>query len=338
MWMMKKTGSPRLLFEMLDLTPIRPILWWGLHMDGAGRPVEYNPEWDLRALMLRQLEQIPYVKDLVKRLHRNRYLRQVCGYRDKVPTEAHFSQMKKRIGHAGFKAVEAFLRGRANQLRLQQPLSAAGLVQAACLDGTDLHAWSSRDPHDTRRGFGDPEARVGRGPEGFYLGYRSLFLVDMEGFPLGHVEASANVNEKRLVKRLLEEVLGEDFEVELVAGDSQFESGKVFHLLEQRKIGNLVCWRRLKGRKNPADVLTVKDRILVEGPEHKRVVFGRLRSRVESFISTLKNHLAYNSFTWKGLDNAGIHTSLAFCVVYAVAIAALKLGCPNLAGSISYFA
>ena len=68
---MKETGSPKLLFEMLDLTPIQPILWRGLHREGRGRPVKYNPESDLRALMLRQLEQIPYIKDLVKRLRRN---------------------------------------------------------------------------------------------------------------------------------------------------------------------------------------------------------------------------------------------------------------------------
>jgi len=335
---MKKTGSPKLLFEMLDLTPIRPILLWGLHTDGPGRPVEYEPEWDLRALMLRQLEQIPYVKDLVKRLSRNRYLRQVCGYQNRVPTEAHFSQMKKRIGKPGFKGIESFLRSQANRLRLHRPLAAAGLIHAACLDGTDIPAWSSRDPHNTRRGLGDPEAKVGRGPEGFYLGYRSLFLVDMEGFPLGHVEASANRNEKKLVEHLLEDVLGEDLEVELVAGDSQFESENVFSMLKEQKINCLICWRRLKGRLNPPDVLTVKNRILVEGPEHKRVVFGRLRARVESFISTLKNHLAYGRFTWKGLDNAGIHTSLAFCVVYAVFIAALKLDRPDLTGSIAYFA
>lgn len=88
--------------------------------------------------MRAQLEQIPYVKDLVKRLSRNGYLRRVCGYRDKVPTEAHFGQMKKRIGKAGFKGVESFLRREANRLRFQRPLLAAGLVQAACLDGTDL--------------------------------------------------------------------------------------------------------------------------------------------------------------------------------------------------------
>ena len=91
----------------------------------------------------------------------------------------------------------------------------------------------------------------------------------MEGFPLGHVEASANVNEKELVEPLLEEVLGEDFEVELVAGDSQLESKRVFQTLEQRKIKHIIPWRRLKGRTNPLDVLTVKDRIDVEGPSIK---------------------------------------------------------------------
>ena len=69
--MAKETGSPKLLFENVDLTPIHSILWTDLHTEGPGRPVEYQPEWDLRALMLRQLEQIPYVKDLVKRLRRN---------------------------------------------------------------------------------------------------------------------------------------------------------------------------------------------------------------------------------------------------------------------------
>ncbi len=162
--------------------------------------------------------------------------------------------------------------------------------------------------------------------------------MDLEGFPLGHVEAPANVNEKRLVEQLLEEVLGEDLEIELVAGDSQLESRRVFQMLEQRKIGHLIPWRRLRGRKIPPEVLRVKNSIQVEGPEHKKVIFGRLRARVESFISRLKNRLNYDQFTWRGLKNAGIHTSLALCVVYSVAIAALKLGRPDLMGSISYFA
>src|SRR4030065_1520568 len=107
---MERSGSPMLLFRSLDLSPLHSILWKDLHIEGAGRPVEYDPECDLRALMLRQLEQIPYVKDLVKRLRRSKDMRSACGYESKVPTEAHVSQLNKRIGVEGFQAIEAWLR------------------------------------------------------------------------------------------------------------------------------------------------------------------------------------------------------------------------------------
>lgn len=327
-----------LLFENLDLSPIRLILWKGLHIEGAGRPVEYDPVCDFRALMLRQLEQIPYVKDLVKRLRRSREMRLVCGYGNQIPTEAHFSQMKKRVGVEGFRAIEEWLRHEALRLRETQPLSAVGLIQAVCVDGTDLPAWSSRDPHDTSRGLGDPDARLGRGKKGFVLGYQSLFLVDVEGFPLGHVEASANVNEKKLVEPLLDELLGEDIEVELVAGDSQFESGSVFTALQYRKISNVIAWRRLKSRENPVGVLTVKDRIDVEGPEHLRMVYKLLRAKSESLNGRVKARLAFSRFTWQGLENACIHACLVFCVVYAVTIVAAVLCRPELQYSVAYFA
>jgi hypothetical protein len=99
---MKEAGSPKLLFENLDLIPIHPILWMGLHIEGPGRPVEYDPEWDLKALMLRQLEQIPYVKDLVKRLRRNPYLRRVCGYQDKAPCASDVCRKHVGLGDLSF--------------------------------------------------------------------------------------------------------------------------------------------------------------------------------------------------------------------------------------------
>ena len=288
--------------------------------------------------MLRQLLQIPYIKDLVKRLRRDSYLREACGYRDKTPTEAHFTQMKKRVGVEGFRIIEAWMRHEALKNRVTQPLSAAGLIQAACMDGTDIPAWSSRDPHDTRRGLGDPDARVGRGKKGFLLGYQSLFLVDIEGFPLGHVEAPLNVNEKQLVGSLLDKVLGESIEVELVAGDSQFESPLIFGLLESNKVSHVVPWRRMKRRVNPPSVLSVKDRIDVEGPEHLRCVYHRLRAPAEGLIGRVKSRLALQRLTWQGLENVCIHVGLVLMVAYAVCIAAHRLGRPDLRQSAAFFA
>jgi hypothetical protein len=288
--------------------------------------------------MLRQLLQIPYVKDLVKRLRRNQYLRRVCGYGEKAPTEVHFTQMKKRIGSEGFRIIEAWLRKEALKLRGSQPLTAVGLVQAACIDGTDLRAWSSRSLGDSRRGLGDPDARLGRGKHGFILGYRSLFITDIEGFPLGHVEAPANVNEAMLVEPLLDRVLGEDLELELLAGDSGFESRRVLDALDACRMDNLIAWRRMRGRENPPDVLTVRDRIDIEGPEWKRVVYKRLRAVVEGFIGQVKSRLAYGQLTWQGLENASIHVSLVLMMVYAVAIAAHRIGRPELRQSVAFFA
>ncbi len=49
-----------------------------------------------------------------------------------------------------------------------------------------------------------------------------------------------NVNEKQLVEPLLDGVLGDGLEVELVVGDSQFESGEVFSLLDYRKLEQVI--------------------------------------------------------------------------------------------------
>jgi hypothetical protein len=127
-------------------------------------------------------------------------------------------------------------------------------------------------------------------------------------------------------------------EVELGAGDSQFESKHVFDALEARKIGNVIAWRRLKGRKNPSDVLTVKGRINVEGPEHLRVIYKGLRAKAESLNGRVKARLAYSRLTWQSLQNASIHVRPVLSVVHLVAIVASLTGRPELRYSIAYFA
>jgi len=141
-----------------------------------------------------------------------------------------------------------------------------------------------------------------------------------------------------MVEELLTRVLVEYIEVELLAADSQLESQGVFQLLDSMKISHIIAWRRLKGRENPADVLTVKDRIDVEGPEWKKRVYKRLRVVVEGFNGRVKSRLAYRQLTWQGLGNAGIHVSLVLMGVYAVCIAAYGIGRPELRQNVAFFA
>ena len=54
----------------------------------------------------------------------------------------------------------------------------------------------------------------------------------------------------------------------------------------------------MKRRVNPPDVFTVKDRIDVEGPEYKRMIYKMLRVVVEGFIGRVKSRLGYGRLKW----------------------------------------
>lgn len=100
---------------------------------------------------------------------------------------------------------------------------------------------SSSSLEDCRRSLGDSDTRLGRGKNSFILGHISLFLTDIKGFPLGHVDALANVNEPLLVGPLPDRVIGEDIELELLAGDNGFESSRVFSTLYAKRVYGLIA-------------------------------------------------------------------------------------------------
>jgi hypothetical protein len=75
----------------------------------------------------------------------------------------------------------------------------------AVLDASFVKAWSIRHPDDSRSGFSDVEARVGRNGRGYDLGYKLHVSVDHKRIlPLAEVMAPANQNEKRHALSLVE--------------------------------------------------------------------------------------------------------------------------------------
>lgn len=93
-----------------------------------------------------------------------------------------------------------------------------------------------------------------------------------------------------------------------------------------------------EGPGNPSDVLSVRARIDMEGPEWYRVVYHRLRSKVESLKrpSEESGHLRQTHLT--GAEEHLYPHELHLQVVYAVAVVAALVGRPELRHSIAYFA
>ncbi len=109
------------------------------------------------------------------------------------------------------------------------------------------------------------------------------------------------MNEKKLVEPLLDRLWARTWRWSWLPETASSSPSRSLTLLEARKIGNVIAWRRLKGRANPSDVLTVKDRIDVEGPEHLRVIYKGLRAMSESLNGRVKARLAYSRLTWQGI-------------------------------------
>jgi len=94
------------------------------------------------------------------------------------------------------------------------------------LDASFIKAWSIRNPLDSRRGFSDPDARVGRHGRGYDLGYKLHVSLDHRRIlPLTSVLAPANENEKKhgptLVKRTKEVLRRAGARLRSMIGDSQ---------------------------------------------------------------------------------------------------------------------
>jgi len=196
-----------------------------------------------------------------------------------------------------------------------------------CYDAFSVEAWSRRDSRNPRTGLSDPEARVWRGRKRFFLGYKIHCSGDWNSeMPTAYVVAPANENEKKHFKKIASKVRERFPNAKWHMADNQYSSKGLRRYIEEE----------LKCRVNPPDVLTVKDRIDVEGPEWKRVVYKRLRAMVEGLNGRAKSRLAYQRLTWQGLENASTHVSLVLMVAYAVCIAACLIGRPELRQSVTF--
>ena len=68
--------------------------------------------------------------------------------------------------------------------------------------------------------------------------------------------------------------------------------------------------------------IQVKERIDVEGPEHLRCVYHRLRALTEGLIGRAKSRLGFSRLTWRGVDNVCIHV----CLVLSVSLLTASVG------------
>ena len=205
------------------------------------------------------------------------------------------------------------------------------------MDATFIKAWSRRNHHDDRRGYSDPEARVGRDDRSYDLGYRAHISGDADSdLPVAFIVAPANDNEKKHAPDLLDKTVeATKGRVRRLVADPQYSSRRFRGKAASCGVEAIIPYPR--NQRRGEDVLRMYKRFRAHGPEGEVRIYGRVRSSIERVNSRLEDLVCLNRHRLRGIRNITVHTTLCIITMLLVAVAALRLGVPEKARCIASF-
>lgn len=326
---MEKHEDVTSILSKLNLQNIEQTISQPYHQEGPGRPPR-RPLGIFKALIVKQLRNIPSDRELYRRLWNDEALREICDIeeREKPYHPSQLTRFRNRVGTERLECVMA---------SLLEELVEEGVVKGEnlALDATFIKAWSRRDPADDSHGLSDPESRVGRDGKTYDLGYKAHVAVDVESdMPVAAVVASANENEKKHAEELLGKASEVVEGVKAVVADSQYSSEKVRGFVEELGARSVIPY--MSSHKRGEKVLRVDRFFRVSGPEEERRIYGLGRASVERVNSRL-DLVGLGGLRLRGLKYVAVHVLLCLIVMLIVAVAAVRLGRPWKARSLSSF-
>ena len=277
----------------------------------------------MRMKGIRSLRELTRILDVDRRIRRLCLIKQgERGY-----TRSVISRFTRRVGA---ERIQLIIEEKVIWL-----LRRAGVEEVdAVLDPSFIKAWSIRHPDNSRTGFSDSDAMVGRNGRGYDLGYKLHLSVDPKRIlPLAFLVAPANDNEKKHASSLVErtrEVLGRaGARLRRLIGDSQFSSERVRGLVEDSVIP-------YTSNQRGVDVLRVDRRFRTHGPEELVAEYHK-RPMVESAFSFLKTQFGLAVNRVRGLANVSVYALLSVLCHVLVREAAENVGRPEKAVSPTFF-
>ena len=322
----------KLLFSNIDISLTATQVEAKYANSGKGRH-HYPVRSMLLALMFMRFEAIPSLRKLCRKLERRHYARDVCEFTDnKAPKHNTFSLFIARAGPETIEGLFTELRDQAFNMNIVDE----GQAVKTSLDSTFMKAYSRRS---RKGGKGDRGARVGKTDRRNYeLGWRAHTVTSMSALPLTYVVKAANVNDKCVVKPLLKQAsrllshCGK--RISHVIADRQYYSAEVFAEVRKRGAEPVIPYPATV--KDPLIDLWLTKRFKVKG-DPRLVSLYRLRMAVERSFKAGKLELTMENLRWRGVVKVRMHVAICFACIYAVAIAAHKIGRPELANSIAAF-
>ena len=135
------------ILSKLDLEDIENTISQPYHQAGPGRPPR-KPLGIFKALMVKQLRNIPSDRELYRRLWNDETLRMICDIEEREKPY-HPSQMTRFRDKVGPERLEEIMGSLIEELVEGEVIKG----ESVALDATFIKAWSRRNPADDSHGY-----------------------------------------------------------------------------------------------------------------------------------------------------------------------------------------
>jgi len=316
--------------ENVDLSFAEKTIHECFHTRGPGRPPR-NPLGIFRAFLVMRMKGVRSLREMVRLLNVDPRIRRLClinegerGYPRSV-----LSRFTKRVG--------------AEKLRRIIEEKVANLLKRnkvrdvdAVLDASFIKAWSIRHPRDSRKGYSDSEAKVGRTGRTYGLGYKLHLSIDFERkLPLASIVAPANQNEKKhsltLLERTKQVLQKAGAKLRSVIADSQYSSRKL-----RESVDEAIIPYPANQKRNAKNILRVDKKFRTHGPPSQKRKY-HMRPAIEAVYSFLKTQYSMTINKVRGLKNAAVYALYSVLSHVLTREAAENIGRPDKAFSPTYF-
>lgn len=317
-------------FENVDLSRAESVVCGCFHSSGPGRPPR-KPLGLFRAFIVMRMRGVRSLREMSRLLNVDPRFRQLCLIEDgeRGYPRSVLSRFSKKVGVERLKwiidekVIKLLKRDKAETVD-------------AVLDASFIKAWSIRDPRDSRKGYSDCEARVGRRGRTYGLGYKLHLCIDHERkLPIASIVAPANRNEKKHSPSLLEtskQLLKKaGANLRSIIADSQYSSETVRNTVPEAVIPYPANQKRdVKG------LLRVDKTFRTHGPPEKKKRYHK-RPIIEAVYSFLKNQWSLTINKVRGLKSVTTYALYSILSLVLTREAAENIGRPDKAFSPTFF-
>jgi transposase len=290
-------------FTNVDLSLAESVVCGCFHECGPGRPPR-NPLGLFRAFIVMRMKGVRSLREISRLLNVDPRLRKLClieegerGYPRSV-----LSRFSKKVGAERLKWI---IDEKVVKLLKKNKVEMVDAV----LDAFFIKAWSIRGSRDSRKGYSDSEARVGRTGRRYGLRYKLHLSIDYERkLPLASVVASANQNEKKhsptLVEKTKQILKKAGAKLRSIIADSQYSAEKLRNMVSEAVIPYPANHkRRVKG------LLRVDKKFRTHGPSKKKKKYYK-RQIIEAVYSFQKNQWSLAINKVRGLKKVNLLRTL----------------------------